>query len=124
MACDVGDQRFEPKTFSLMYLIRLDDGPLAGARDDMLGVILLSEEAPDRHPQSGGNAMQHLQGRVCPTVLYLGEDGFGTARGFCNLLQRHGIQKARVSYLRSDANFSAKSVQSPTALGFRRGTDL
>jgi hypothetical protein len=61
MARDVGDQRFEPKAFSLMYLIGLDHGALAGARDDMLGVIFLGEEAADSHAQGGGDTMHHLE---------------------------------------------------------------
>ena len=49
MPRDVGDQRFEPKSLSLMYLISLNHGALPGARDDMLGVIFLGEEAADSH---------------------------------------------------------------------------
>jgi hypothetical protein len=110
VACDIGDQWFESKSLPPVYLIRLDHGALAGAGNDMLGVILLSEEAANRHPQGGGDTMHHLERRVCPAVLYLGQDGLGAAGGFRDLLQGRRVQKPRVPNLRSDADFSAKSV--------------
>jgi hypothetical protein len=71
-----------------MYLIRFDHRARTGPRDDMLAVILLSEESADRHIQGGGDTMHHPERRACPTVLYLGQDRFGAARGFRNSLQR------------------------------------
>jgi hypothetical protein len=76
----------------------------------MLCVILLSKETPDRHAEGGCDTMDHLERWVCVAVFYLGQNGFGTARSFRNLLHRQGIQEAGVPDLRPDTAFGSKSV--------------
>jgi len=110
MASDVSDQRFEPKAFSLMHLIRFKHRTLTCARDDMLGVILLSKETTHRHAQGGCDTVDHLERWVCPAVFNLGQNGFRTAGSVRDLLHRQGIQETGMSDLRSNTTFSSKSV--------------
>ncbi len=119
MAREIGYERLQFKTFSLMHLIRFNRGAFPGAYNDMFNIILLSKESANRYAKGGGDTLHHFKGRICSAIFDLRKDGFGTTSGLRHLLQRQGIQEARMPDFRSNPDVGG--VQSSITLGFGRG---